>query len=204
MFQQVVPILLGFLLTTVIGGAFASFLQQRSWPHQNESKLYEEDRQRASEVCTSLSGLIDKRCYRMRQLYWAIVRCAGGRASNDELTMRLRDYQQVLFEWNDQLNARLAIVGAYFGRDVRDFLDAVVYEAFKDAGQRLESLYHQVTGPNTTGLDQAVATDVADHLDRLSNYAYKISLAMMVRIREGKVGRLAPDQLADTRLQTER
>jgi len=62
--QQVVSILLGFLLTTIVGGIFASFLQQRSWRYQNRSKLYEEDRQRASDACTSLSSLIDKRCYR--------------------------------------------------------------------------------------------------------------------------------------------
>jgi len=202
MIQQVVPVLLGFLLTTVTGGAFASFLQQRSWRHQNQSKLYEEDRQRASDVCRALSGLVDKRCYRMRRLYWGTVQRPAERVSDEELTTRLHDYQQVLFEWNDQLNARLAIVGAYFGRDVRDFLDATVYEAFKDTGQRLESLYHQVAGPNPAGLDQADAADVADRLDRLNNYAYQLSLAMMLRIREGKVGRLAPDQLADTRLRT--
>lgn len=204
MLQQVVPILLGFLLTTVVGGAFASFLQQRSWRHQNSSKLYEEDRQRASDVCRSLSELVDKRCYRMRRLYWAIVGRAEDRVSGDELTMRLQDYQQVLFEWNDQLNARLAIIGALFGRDVRDFLDAVVYEAFKDTGRRLESLYRQALGADTTELEEAEAADVALRLDQLSSYAYQLSLAMMVRIREGKVGRLAPDLLADKRLQAER
>jgi hypothetical protein len=88
-------------------------------------------------------------------------------------------------------------------RDAVDFLDTVVYGAFKDVGQRLESLYCQTAAPNPAELNQADATDVADCLDRLSNYAYQISLTMMVRIREGKVGRLAPDQLADTRLQTE-
>lgn len=203
MLQQVVPILLGFLLTTVVGGAFASFLQQRSWRHQNRSKLYEEDRQRASDVCTSLSSLVDKRCYRMRRLHWAVVGHAAGHVTRDELATRLQNYQQILFEWNDQLNARLAIIGAFFGRDVRDFLDAVVYEAFKDAGRRIEALYRQASEADQTELDEDEVADVVARLDQLSHYAYQLSLAMMVRIREGKVGRLAPDLLADKRLQAE-
>ncbi len=41
MWDQALPILLGFVLTTIIGGLFASFLQQRSWQHQNELRLHE-------------------------------------------------------------------------------------------------------------------------------------------------------------------
>lgn len=68
MWDKTVPILLGFVLTTMIGGLFASFLQQRSWRHQNEVRLHEEDHKRASEVCRSLAGLVDKRWYRMQRL----------------------------------------------------------------------------------------------------------------------------------------
>jgi hypothetical protein len=48
--NQALPILLGFVLTTIIGGLFASLLQQRSWRHQNESRLREQNISRASDV----------------------------------------------------------------------------------------------------------------------------------------------------------
>ena len=89
----------------------------------------------------------------MQRLLWAVIGRANDRVTADVVSNRLRDYDEVLLEWNDQLNARLAVVGAYFGKDVRDFLDQVVYEAFKDAGQDLEDLYRQVTDAAEIRLD---------------------------------------------------
>ena len=56
MWDNVLPILLGFVLTTLIGGVFASFLQQQSWRYQNAARLREEERQKASDVCQRISG----------------------------------------------------------------------------------------------------------------------------------------------------
>jgi hypothetical protein len=62
----------------------------------------------------------------------------GGFDARRRSMIRLRDNAAVLLEWNDQLNARLAVVGAYFGGDVRNFLDQLVYEAFKETGQHVQ------------------------------------------------------------------
>jgi hypothetical protein len=196
--DQTLPILLGFVLTTIIGGLFASLLQQRSWSHQNELRLREEDLTRAGNVCQTLSALVDKRWYRMQRLLFGIVGRAEGTVTREVLEARLSEYDQVLFEWNDELNARLAIVGAYFGRDLRDFLDRVVYEEFKDAGQQLEALYHAVASGNGTGLEPDATAPARTKLDTLNNVAYQLSFAMMIRIREGKVGRRAPAVIGET------
>jgi hypothetical protein len=198
--DNVVPILLGFVLTTVIGGLFASLLQQRSWRNQNMVRLREEDRQKASDVCQKLSGLVDKRWYRMQRLLWAIIAHAEGRLAVDAVNARLRDYDEVLLEWNDQLNARLAVVGAYFGRDVRDFLDKVVYEAFKEAGQHLEGLYREATTVDGAHVNDGAVDTATAMIGRLNNLAYQLSVTMMVRVREEKVGRAAPDVLGEETL----
>src|SRR5262245_45019156 len=161
MWENLVPIVLGFVLTTVIGGLFASFLQHRSWQYQNASRLREEEHQKASEVCQRITGLVDKRLYRMERLLWAVTGRADGRVTVEVVNGRLREYDKVLLEWNDQLNARLAVVGAYFGKDVRDFLDHVVYEAFKKTGRRIEDLYRQVVDSDATRLDDREVEDVA-------------------------------------------
>jgi hypothetical protein len=132
--DNVLPILLGFVPTTVIGGLFASVLQQRSWRYQKAARLREEERQKASDVCQRISSLVHKRLYRMKRLLWAIVGRANGRTTAEAVDDRLHEYDEVLYEWNSELNARLVVVGAYFGKDVRDFLDRVVYEAFMEAG----------------------------------------------------------------------
>ena len=199
--DNVVPILLGFVLTTVIGGLFASFLQQRSWRYQNAARSREEERQKASEVCQRITGVVDKRLYRMQRLLWAITGRAAGHVSAEAVHDRLHDYDEVLVEWNDQLNARLAVVGAYFGADVRDFLDRVLYEAFKDAGRHLEGLYRDVAGPDgETRLDEAAVARAGDQLAHLNDLAYRLGVTMMVRVREERVGRAAPGALGEAAL----
>ncbi len=55
---QVVSIAIGFVLTTLVGGWWASRLQERSWDRQNRLRLEEEERERAAEVCRELSALL--------------------------------------------------------------------------------------------------------------------------------------------------
>ena len=189
------------MLTTVIGGLFASFLQHRSWQYQNAARLREEERQKASEVCQRITSLVDKRLYRMQRLLWAINGHSHGRIMPEVLDNRLRDYDEVLLEWNDQLNARLAVVGAYFGKDVRDFLDQVVYVSFSEAGQRLEDLLRQVRNSDAGGLVEAGAVDDVDaEVVRLNHLAYQLGLTMMVRVREQRIGSSAPGVLGETTL----
>src|SRR5262249_54672906 len=107
-----------------------------------------------------------------------------------------------LMEWNDELNGRLAIIGAYFGDDVRSFVHGVVYEEFKNAGKRLEELLRSITGSADANLDDAAARAAQAHIDRLDILTYDLSFVMMVRLREGRVGRSAPDVLGEEHVRT--
>ncbi|WP_189022527.1 hypothetical protein [Nocardia rhizosphaerihabitans] len=185
-----VPIALGFVLTTIIGGVFASFLQQRAWRHQNAERLRQEDLGRASDVCRTTSALVDKRAYRMQRLLWSVTGYAEGRVALELLESRLVEYDSTLVEWNDELNSRLAVVGAYFGRDIRDFVDTTVYPAFAQAGGRLELLVRAArTGAEHLDSDEIAAARA--ELVALNSAAYRLGFAMMVRIRQGRVGRHA-------------
>ena len=98
---EIVRIVVGFVLTTVLGGVLGSYLQQRSWKHQNEVRLKEEDLKRAGAVCKSVTQLLDKRLYRMLRLYYACDGYAQGVFPKDVLEQRLRDYDTVLSEVAD-------------------------------------------------------------------------------------------------------
>lgn len=201
MWANVLPILLGFVLTTVLGGIFASILQRMQWRHQNAARLREEERQKASGVCQTITSIVDKRLYRMQRLLSAITGRAAGHFSAEDLDKRLRDYDEVLVEWNDQLNARLAVVGAYFGGDVRNFLDRVMYVAFKDAGRHLEDLYRDVAdAEHETHLDEGAVGKASAEIARLNHLAYQLGVTMMVRVREERVGSAAPGALGEATL----
>jgi hypothetical protein len=77
------PIIIGFLLTTVLGGLLGSFFQNRTWDHQNkiqqaeqerlrETQLAEEKRDKALQIFDEISRLMDKRLYRLRLVYWSL------------------------------------------------------------------------------------------------------------------------------------
>jgi hypothetical protein len=195
--QGLVNLIVGFVLTSVLGGALGSILQQRTWNHQNEVRLKEEELKQAKDTSEAISQLLDKRLYRMLRLYYAISDALDSSFSQEVLKERLHDYDLVLFEWNDRLNMNLALVGTYFGESARRYLDATVYESFKEAGGRLEQAYRAVgQGASSQGSAQNIhLEELRNQLDQLNNQIYQLGVFMMTQLREGKVGRSAPNPL---------
>lgn len=192
---QVVSIAIGFVLTTLVGGWWASRLQERSWDRQNRLRLEEEERERAAEVCRELSALLDKRLYRMRRLYWAIVGHAEGRVDSALLEARRKDYDDVLYQWNDALNTNLAVVGSHFGEAARTYLDRL-YEHFRRVGNRLEQGLQAVRkGEDLSDFKRLDSEFEGLEPGSLNSSVYSLVFTMMSQLREGLVGRGAPDKI---------
>lgn len=178
----------GFVLTTVVGGWLGVWFQKRTWDHQNEARLREAEQEQANEVCQSVSCLLDKRLYRMLRLYYLIrepIHDDDRRASAER---RLADYDSVLFEWNDNLNYNLALVGVYFGASARDWLENDLYLEFQRVGALLESLYRQSMGSPQESVE---LSDIEVGLLQLNEAIYRLGVFMMTHLREGHVGRRA-------------
>jgi uncharacterized membrane protein len=69
--DSLVPIAVGFLLTTVLGGSLGFYFQQRTWNHQHAVQRREQRHEQAIRVFEELSRLMDRRLYRLRLLYWS-------------------------------------------------------------------------------------------------------------------------------------
>jgi len=186
---QLVLLVAGFLLTTVLGGILASWLQQRSWEHQQQARLAEEAQRRADAVCHSLSELLDKRLYRMLRLFYELRSLASGSGSVDVVGARLKDYDDVLYEWNDHLTLNLAMVGTYFGETGRDWLNYHIYATFQQVGRELEDLY-RMTVRGATGT--ATLAEVERQLLELNDQIYRLGVFMMTQLRGGLIGGDAP------------
>ena len=152
------PILLlviGFLLTSVLGGALGYIFQQRAWRHQYQIQRQDHDRQQeiqrqdhhrqqALNTFEELSPLLDQRLYRMRLIFWAGKRAAGRPRKPDSLNAELTDYRTVLRVWNDNLNRNLALVRTYFGEEARLQLDEM-YTEYSAIGEELDEFVREVT-----------------------------------------------------------
>ena len=109
MANALILLVVGFALTTVLGGFLGSWLQQRTWGHQRDAQLREDELRRADSFCQQVSQLLDKRLYRMLRFYYAL---ASDSAAADSSRVRdsIREYNAVLYEWNDCLNLNLALM----------------------------------------------------------------------------------------------
>jgi hypothetical protein len=193
--DALVPLVVGFVLTTVLGGLLGTYLQRRTWDHQNQAHLRQEDLRHAGDACRAVSELLDKRRYRMLRLFFAVRGRARGTVPAEVLAERFSDYDQVLYEWNDSLNVNLALVGTYFGQRARDWLERA-YETYQEAGAQLEDAYREAArGSQPAGLD-----GLGVRLAELDGIAYRFSVLMMAHLRDGMVGRRAPQPLGPPRL----
>ena len=78
--------------------------------------------------------------------------------------LTLREYDAILYEWNDNLNLNLALIGTYFGETARDWLDGQIYEDYKQVGTKLENYYH--SSMRSAPADLSLG-DIKAHLDSL-------------------------------------
>ena len=105
--KELLPVVAGFLLTTVLGGSLGFFFQQRSWAHQHTVQRMEQERERAVQIFEEVSRLMDKRLYRLRLLYWGLAGESDNAKWSALSESRMEDYRKVLYEWNDSINRNL-------------------------------------------------------------------------------------------------
>ena len=195
--NEIIPLVVGFVLTTVLGGLLGTGLQQRSWNRQNDVQLRQEELRHANNACQQVSKLLDKRLYRMRRLYSALASDAGLPGRNERIQACLKEHDDVLYEWNDGLNLNLALMGAYFGTGARNWLHSRIYEQFEQVDAQFES-YHigcAQRDPAKHSLPEVSLAGIRTDLDLLGSQIYQLGAFMMTQIRDGDVGRKAPTPL---------
>lgn len=184
--NQIILLALTFLFTSVLGGFLAANFQNRTWKHQNRVKLAKSERHEATKIFESISSLMDKRLYRMRQLNWKLK---DDTTSPEKLEETMIKYREVLYEWNDNLNRNLALAQCYFGKDIRKILEGNIYEKFREIGSFLENGYLEKGKTGKTQDFKKSNLDITDIRDDI----YELNVKMIELIQKGEVGIFNPD-----------
>jgi hypothetical protein len=187
--KDLVPLVVGFLLTSVLGGLLGYLFQQRAWSHQHQLQQRDQERQQAVRTFEEVSRLLDRRLYRMRRLYWAARRRALGTGDQAELASAQAGYHEVLFEWNDNLNRILALVHTYFGSRIREQLEDDVYEGFATLGRGLEEIVRMVSAAEGKHIEVPTFGYL---VNRLSRRVYQLNVDMLERLESDRIGRQVP------------
>jgi hypothetical protein len=179
MADQVVLLVVGFVLTTVVGGVLGYYFQRRTW----DANRRESERTAAADVFDAISRAMDERLYRMRLVYWGLK---GG--DEDRISAAMNEYRAALVKWNDNLNRNLALVQRYFGREVWVFLSEVVYEEFAIIGRHLEGAYRGRGERQLGSAEEARFSVTGRRLQALSNDIFELNRLMIAMVQRGRVG----------------
>jgi peptidoglycan hydrolase-like protein with peptidoglycan-binding domain len=179
MANQVMLLLLGFVLTTVVGGALGYYFQRRTW----DANRRESERTAAADVFDDVSRAMDERLYRMRLIYWGLKG-----SGEDRVAAAMDEYRATLVKWNANLNRNLALVQRYFGRGVWAFLSGVLYEEFAIIGRHLEGQYRRRREGELESDVRARLFTTGRRLQALSNDIFELNRLMIGMIQRGGVG----------------
>ncbi|MBM2623332.1 hypothetical protein JIG36_48335 [Actinoplanes sp. LDG1-06] len=174
--------LLGFLLTTVLGGYFGSLFQRRVWNHQHVVQFLAAEHKRTVEIFEEVSRQLDKRLYRLRLLYWSLPDGNSTGTRSDMAEKRLEDYRQVLYEWNDGINRNLALIQQYFGDEERRELDLTIGRQFVALGGIVEGLWN---GTRTHDDEQKASFE--QQLLELNSQIYYYNIRLLRTVRAGAI-----------------
>jgi hypothetical protein len=178
-------LIVGFLLTGVAGGALTFAFQRRAWTHQHDVQRLDLDREAARKTYEELSTLLDRRLYRMRQVFVSARRIADQPGPSTALARDRDEYREVLRAWNDNLNRNLALVDTYFGAPARAYLETGLYEEFRAVGEELDLFIRDVSVEERGAV---VVRRIAPRLNGLSHKVYLFNRVLLKALRDDRLG----------------
>jgi hypothetical protein len=183
--NQIILLVLGFLLTSVAGGLLGYYFQQRMWRHQHDVQQREQERQQAIQIFGEVSRMLDQRIYRMRLVYWA-TRDYVREGNADQMDSTRVGYRKILRIWNDNLNRCLAMTMAYFGEGMRQQLEDL-YEQYSSVGRALDQFIRDASHGHAVEIPP-----IGRRLTVLSHRVYSFNLGMLDLIQHGRLGDSVP------------
>lgn len=172
-------VVLAFVLTTLAGGFLTSRFQERLWMQQNEDSKRMREIEIATKTFEDLSSTIDRRIYRMDKL----TRWMEDNSDQKMIERQMKEYRDILYEWNDSYNKNKAKLKLYFGLEIAARFD-YIHRFFKDVGKTLEKEYY--ASPDQRDGEQL--RFVGDRIGDLNNMALEINERMIEKIQSQEVG----------------
>jgi len=157
-------LLVGFVLTTILGGLLGALLQHRSWRYKWDTENSEKVISTSRELFQEISRLMDRRLYRVYQFYvWS------KRGSEPELKASLENYRAALADCNDNINRHLAMLQIYFGQNIREKFDFEVGHKFVHVGELVEDYYRR-SDKDDKALERSIENEISDLRGEVYNY----------------------------------
>lgn len=134
--ESLLPIIVGFLLTALIGNRLVQTWQSKNWLLQQRFLGQEKEYVGLNDLADEIVSLLSGRIYYMRRLNGAI---ASG--TEEDVATKLKEYNDILKRWNERLPSfyiRLPMLADY---DLALRLENSIQAKLVRVGADIESLY---------------------------------------------------------------
>lgn len=170
-YEKIIFLVIGFLLTSVVGGALGQHFQNRTW-HQNHKDFHQHsEKESARTLFDELSITSGTRLYQMKRYLWAIE----GNMDKAIQKERWILYQGTLNDWNYNLLRNMALLEYSFGEDMRKIFNNKIQRKFGE----LHTLLNE-------GTNNDKAAKLANELsDELNHFNIKM-VSMIQKVQVGQ------------------
>lgn len=179
--EAIISVIIGFILTGLVGNLLLQSWQHRSWLKQQYFLSEERDYIALRELWDEIVDLSSVRLSRMRRL------CAIVRLGEVELVRtRLADYDHSVARWNERFNSFLVRLLRYTDHNnhLAQSLEHIVQPLFVRSGRELELVTKDRLSGNT--LTKSAVENVTRHLDQLSHQLVIFNRDILVAVQSQK------------------
>ena len=136
--STIIAVVLGFVLTGLIGNHLVQRWQQRNWLVQQRFLGHEKEYFALKELADEISSLLGARIYHMQRLLLNLRR-----SSDEQLLNRVADHDDIVKRWNERLTSFYVRLPLLASSDLAIRLESTVQTKLLAAGATIDELVYQ-------------------------------------------------------------
>jgi len=178
--NELILLTISFIMTVIVEGIISLMIQNRTWDHQNLEKIKTEEIGNAQKVFEEVSTAIDSRMYLTKRLLWGYTT----KKNKEVIKERFNKYDEIIYDWNLNLNRRMSLINRYFGWDLRNIFERDVHDKFRIISSKLDYLIRI----NSRSINEY--TKILEELDQIADNMYGYNVTLLARIKKERIGKL--------------
>jgi hypothetical protein len=154
--SAIIVVVVGFVLTGLIGNHLVQGWQQRNWLIQQRFLGHEKEYFALKDLADEIASLLGARVYHMQRLLLNLRR-----SSNEQLLSRAGDYDDIVKRWNERLTTFYVRLPLLASSDLGIRLESTVQTKLQVVGASIDELVYQTRCgniPNKYAVTNALKT----------------------------------------------
>lgn len=175
-YNELVLLLLGFVLTSILGGFLTTCYQSRSRLDAERTTRLQGELARATAVSEEVSRALDRRLYRTRVLVWTLK----DNAPDPELQVAREEYRKAMADWNENLNRLYSSTEYCFGSELRSTLESSLAERFRSIHRSIDACVRDRGACDAAKIDEDI--------NAFNPEIYSFDAQLLEQIKRGNIG----------------